>query len=170
MSEYTLTTKRLGLKLLSRDDIRYLEILDSDPEVRKYFPNGTQNSFQIIKRVDEFLSYYDKKGLPTFTVFELDTGEFVGRAGFAEYQKEKTQVGYVLHKKFWGMGYATELLETLLDWANSHIDADYIYAFAMTEHLASFRVMEKCRMVYQEDSIFMGVSIRIYGIENKLRE
>lgn len=43
MQKYLIKTKRLGLRLLQKEDIEHLTGLNSDPDVRQFFPNGTQN-------------------------------------------------------------------------------------------------------------------------------
>ena len=65
------------------------------------------------------MSFYKEKGLPCFLMFELETDNFVGRCGFGPI--ETSEVGYLLHKKFWGKGYASESLTFRLEWAKENI-------------------------------------------------
>lgn len=51
----------------------------------------------MIKR---FISAYKEKGLPCFLLFDLESDEFIGRAGFGITETGDTEVGYVLHKQF----------------------------------------------------------------------
>jgi len=46
MKNITINTKRLHLRLLKQNDLDYLVELNSDPEVRHFFPEGTQNQEQ----------------------------------------------------------------------------------------------------------------------------
>lgn len=166
MEKFSLKTQRLGLRPLKNTDIEYLEALDGDPKARRYFPNGAQTREQIIDRIKQFLSYGKEKGLPSFVIFELDSKEFVGRVGFAPLENGEIEIGYILDKKFWGKGYASEALHALLDWAKKHIKADYIVAYAVEDNIASFRVMEKSGMEFYKHDIGKGVPCKFYRIKN----
>lgn len=72
---------------------------------------------------------------------------FLGRCGFALLEDGEIEIGYSLHKNYWGRGYATEALNALLNWAKKNINKQYILAFAPISHIASQRVMEKCGMI-----------------------
>jgi ribosomal-protein-alanine N-acetyltransferase len=166
MQKYVIETQRLGLRLLQPDDLDYLIELDSDPTVRQFFPNGAQNREETNARLNTFISYYKENGLPCFIMFDLDSGEFVGRGGFGLADTGETEVGYVLHKKFWGKGLASEALSAMLEWAKQHIKTKYIIAFAPIEHIASQRVMQKCGMVHYKDDNAKGVACAFYRTKN----
>ncbi len=166
MQKYMIETKRLGLRLFQQSDIDYLAELDSDPDVRQFFPDGTQNREQTEARMTDFISYYKDKGLPCFVMFELESGEFIGRCGFGSVETGEIEVGYLLHKKFWGKGLASEVLTTLLAWAKQNINADYIIAFTPVEHVASQRVMQKCGMEHYKNDTAKGVQCSFYRIKN----
>ena len=68
--------------------------------------------------------------------------EFVGRCDFGLIDTGKIDVGYFLHKKFGGKGYASEALAALSEWAKQNIQMESIIAFAPEVHLASQRVMQ----------------------------
>ena len=70
----------------------------------------------------------------------------------------EVEVGYLIVKKFWGMGYASEVLSALLSWSKNNIDKDCILAFAPLDHKASHRVMEKSGMEYYKTDFGHGVS------------
>lgn len=144
-NDITFKTNRLSFRLLEKNDIENILALNRDPDVRRFFPDGVQNRQQTEARIDDFLSFYKNYGLPCFVMFELNSGEFVGRGGFGPIDG-KIEVGYLLHKKYWGNGYATEALSALLQWAKQNIKAEHIIALTPLEHMASIRVMQKCGM------------------------
>ncbi len=165
--DYLFKTQRLGFKHLDKEHLDFLTPLDSDSDVRRFFPDGVPDKNQITKRMNEFISYHKELGLPVFVIFNLETGDFVGRAGFAPVESGEIEVGYVFHKHCWGQGYATEALEALLKWAKKNINADFIMAYTVTEHVASQRVMEKCGMKFYKKDMVKGVECRFYQIKNK---
>ncbi len=138
--DISIKTNRLYLRLLQQDDIENLVALNSDPDVRRFLPDGVQNREQTKARMENFLSFYKDHGLPCFVAFELDTGEIVGRGGFGPIENE-IEVGYLLLKKYWGKGYATEILIALLAWAKQNIKTEYIIALTPLAHTASQRVI-----------------------------
>ena len=160
-------TKNLQLRLLKEEDINYLTELNSDPEVRQFFPDGIQNREQTETRMNEFISWYEKNGLPCFSIFLLESKEFVGRCGFGPVETGEIEVGYLLHKKFWGQGLATEALSALLVWAQKHIKAEYIIAFAPIDHIASQCVMQKCGMEHYKNDLAHGVQCCFYRVKNE---
>ena len=54
--------------------------------------------------------------------------------------------GYVLAKKFWGHGFATEALTHLVNWSLAQPSLHRAWAYCDVENLASVRVMEKAGM------------------------
>ena len=133
------TSLRLTYRLLSRsdEDRRLLEILDTNPVNREFFPNGALDKNQIPAMVERFVGGYEEYKAPIFMIFDKDD-DFVGRAGFA-YTDELNvvEMGYVLDYKSWGKGYATEVARALLEWARSNLEYKEIFAITGIEHSAS---------------------------------
>lgn len=65
--------------------------------------------------MDSLIAFYQEQGLPNFVMFLKESMEFVGRCGFGVIETGEIEVGYLLHKKFWGKGYASEALTALLE-------------------------------------------------------
>ncbi len=164
-NNYLLMSERLGYRACLASDLQNLILLDSDPEVRAFFPMGVASAAQIKERIEEYQNDLREKGYGLFIIEELSTGEFVGRCGFKQlelFDKSEIEVGYVLLKKFWGQGLASEALTALLDWAEEHVPTDNIIAFAPKEHLASQRVMQKSGMEYAKNAMIYGVECVFY--------
>ncbi|MGQ3888991.1 GNAT family N-acetyltransferase [Legionella sp. CNM-1927-20] len=164
--QLSIETSRTILRLIKEDDLEQIAELNLDPEVRKFFPDGIQTKEQTKKRVGEFISFYKNYGLPCFVILNKISGEFIGRCGFGPVETGEIEVGYLIVRKFWGRGYASEVLKALLNWSKINLSADYIIAFAPLEHKASHRVMEKCNMKYYKDGIGHGVACKFYKIKN----
>ncbi len=159
-------TTRMILRLIQKNDLDQVAKLHADPDVRRFFPDGIQNREQTKKRIKEFMTFYQEKGLPCFVMFDKVSKEFLGRCGFGPIKTGEIEVGYLIVRKFWGMGYASEALHALLNWSKQHIDTDYIVAFAPLKHGASHRVMEKCGMKYYKDELGHGIECKFYRIKN----
>ena len=167
MPEYQILTKNLGLRLFSKCDLDRLAELNSDAEVRRFFPDGTKDREQTKAWMNERILNYKEKNLPWFVIHKLETQTFVGRAGFGLEDSDEVEVGYSLHQKFWGKGYASEVLVALLHWAKENITVNSIIAFTPKEHIASQRVMQKCGMEQYKYGIKNGMEYCFYRIDNR---
>ena len=125
-------TKHLLLRLLTENDLNNLQQLNADPEVRAFFPDGIrkQNRKQTKKRMLELVNNYKEHKLPSFIILEKESHTFLGRCGFSLLEDNEVEVGYLLHKNYWGKGYATEALNALLNWAKKNIRREYNRALA----------------------------------------
>lgn len=166
MQNYLIETKRLGLRFLKESDINYLEPLENDPEVKKYFPDGPRDRKKTEDMIRRFISNHVIKGLPNFMIFDIESGEFIGRVGFGLTEDNEIEIGYVLHKKFWGKGIASEAVSAILKYAKEHIKSDYIIAYADVGNIGSIRVMEKCGLEYYKTDMAQGTQCRFYRIKN----
>lgn len=162
-----INTERLHLRLIKSEDIELLCDLEADPEVKKYFPDGPRDRAKTKAMINRFISYYEERGLPCFLLFDRTSKEFIGRAGFGITDSGETEVGYVLHKKFWGKGYAAEAVTALLKYAKENIDVDYIIAYADISNTSSIRIMEKCGMSYCKVEMAKGIECKFYKISNR---
>ena len=159
-------TQRMILRLIHERYLDQVAELNLDAEVRKFFPDGTQTKAQTRQRIKEFMSFFEKYGLLALLYLTdyLMSSLVVG--GFGRIETGEIEVGYLIARKFWGKGYASEALKALLNWSKSHINADYIIAFAPMDHTASHRVMEKCSMEYYKEGLGHGVKCKFYRIKN----
>lgn len=156
------TQDNLYFKPIDHSDLANLIILDTDPEVRQFFPDGAQTIPEIEQKISRYQNDFANNGYGIFAVFIGDTNEFVGRAGFGIAENGETEVGYLLLKKFWGKGIATRIVTILLNWAEDNIQRDKIIAYTPTEHIASQRVMEKSGMLYAGIAHFKGTECVVY--------
>jgi RimJ/RimL family protein N-acetyltransferase len=143
-----LETKRLILKTIELSDLDNLATLRSDFEVMQHTgESGVQTKEQVKKYLDIALSYQNKHGMGFCLVFEKESGNFIGEAGIFHLLFDDTQpeieIGYHLHKKFWGRGYATELTKSLIQWGFQHLSINKIVSATYPDNIASQKVLKK---------------------------
>jgi RimJ/RimL family protein N-acetyltransferase len=77
---------------------------------------------------------------------------FIGRAGLLYFAYDENQsdieIGYRLHKDFWGKGYGTELVKALINWGFEHLSVNKLVAVINPDNIRSRRVLEKSGMHY----------------------
>lgn len=149
-----LETKRLILKLPELSDFNDLLALRADPDVMRYIGNG---DIQTLVQVKDFLTmamdYQKKYGIGFCSVFEKESGDFIGQAGLFHTSFNDTQpdieIAYRLHKKYWGRGYATELVKALIRWGFEHLSVQKLVAGAHPDNIASQKVLIKSGLDYR---------------------
>jgi RimJ/RimL family protein N-acetyltransferase len=163
----TILTVRFILRQLQEKDLDDFALLNADEEVRANFPDGTLTREESHKRMLELMDFYTKYQLPCFVILDEKSKEFIGRCGFGKIDTGEVEVGYLICKEHWGKGIATEVLQAMLFWAESHIKVDYIIAFAPIGHHASHRVMQKSGMEYYKNDVRYGVECCFYRKSNR---
>jgi RimJ/RimL family protein N-acetyltransferase len=84
------------------------------------------------------------KAGPVFGVFERKGGAFVGACDYQMRDEAIPEIGYWIGEPFWGRGYATEAVRTMIDHAFTATDLDALAASCRVTNSASRRVLEKC--------------------------
>jgi ribosomal-protein-alanine N-acetyltransferase len=76
-------------------------------------------------------------------------GKLLGSTGLALGAPHRLVTGYVLARDAWGRGFATEMLQAMIDLALGAASIWRIEATCYRDHAASRRVMEKCGMKHE---------------------
>lgn len=148
-----LETKRLILRHLVRDDLDALFVLYSDPEIRKYFPEG----MLTLAETREHLEWYidgprDHPELGFWATIHKETGMFIGRCGLLPWTIDsqlEIEVAYLLDKKFWHQGLATECATGILAYAFDNLNLSRIICLMHPDNVASQRVAQKIGMTLE---------------------
>ena len=164
-----LKTNRLILKSVALPDLDDIFALCSDQEVMKYVENDfVKTKEEVIDFIKCQQGYFEKYGLDYFSVFEKDSGEFVGQAGLfhlcLDVNLPDIEIGYRLHKKHWNKGYATELVTALIQYGFNQLLLPKIIAAVDPENKSSRKVLEKCGMSYIGTTEFRGCLLARYEI------
>lgn len=144
-SEVFRETARLLFRPPVRDDAQAIfERYASDPEVTRYMGWPRHTSVADTKAFVAF-SEGEWRHWPAgpLLVFSRETGQLIGSSGLGMESPGCAATGYVFARDAWGLGYATETLGAMVDWA-VELKIERLYALCHTDHRASWRVMEKC--------------------------
>jgi len=120
----------------------------SDPDVTRYL---SWRAYDRVEPLNAFLrecvAHWEKgDGHLAWLLCLKGTDTPIGSIGITLEGGGKAMFGYVLAKKFWTHGFATEALAYLVDWALSRPTIFRAWAYCDVENLASVRVMEKAGM------------------------
>ncbi len=140
-------TERLELRQFSNNDAPGFYEMNKDPEVIKYTGD---RPFEDLKETAFFILHYDhyeKFGYGRWAVYEKTTGVYLGFCGLKfSPDKQETDLGFRLIRKYWGRGFATEAAREALAIGFGTFDLDRIVGRARKENTASVRVLEKLGM------------------------
>lgn len=143
-------TERLLLREFTLDDAAALFELNADPEVIRYTGDPP---FESIDAARTFLEHYDAyrlTGMGRWMVTRLSDGAVLGWCGLKS-EPNEVDLGYRLHRRFWGHGYASEAAMACLEHGFHRLDLESIIGRVVAENTASRNVLLKCGMVFEKE-------------------
>ena len=160
---------RLYFRTFTDADAELLYELNSNPNVLKYLHEPPTSREEIISTLqDKILPQYKLHGYGRWAVHLKSNNAFIGSCGLKYLsQTEETDLGYRYKEEYWNKGYATEAAKAVIVYGFNVLGLEQIFARALPQNTASFKVMEKCGMHYAEDvDDDYGLTIRKYVIVN----
>ena len=101
-----LETERLLLRELVPDDLEFVAAMLADTDVMRFYPKPLDRQ-EAEDWLDRQLGRYRRDGHGLWLVLEKTTGSPMGQVGLNTQQVEgarEPEVGYLLHRPFWGQG------------------------------------------------------------------
>jgi RimJ/RimL family protein N-acetyltransferase len=151
-----LQTERLTLRPLSIDDAQAIsDLLSNDPETVRM-----TEGLPFPCTVDAARQWTILRTAPGEHAFVISSTEYslMGACGFHQ-DGATAGIGYWLGYRFWGRGYATEVLRTVLSVARSK-GVQMTIAEVFADNLRSARVLEKCGFVLRGSVIKEALATR----------
>ncbi|HET8623730.1 MAG TPA: GNAT family N-acetyltransferase [Gemmatimonadales bacterium] len=105
-----LETSRLRLRELAPADLDFVATMMADPDVTHYYERRFRRADARVW-LDRQLERYLKDGHGLWLAVERETDQPIGQVGLMLQEVEGTrmpEIGWLLHRPFWGRGYATE--------------------------------------------------------------
>lgn len=141
-------TDRLYLREMSQEDYNDLaEMLFDQDVVYAYEYQFTEKDVQ--EWLDRQIRRYEKYGFGLWALILKDTEEMIGQAGLTIQKCENDEVleiGYLLKKRFWHKGYASEAAMGCKKYAFENLKAEKVYSIIKINNLKSIAVAEKIGM------------------------
>ena len=174
-----LETERLVLRHLTLGDLDELAALYRDPEVRRYFPEGTLTYEETREELEWCIDVYDGRyGYGLWATVRKDRDELIGRCGLLPWRATETpegelileaadehpvdevtyeiELGYLLGREHWGLGLATEAARAIVDNALRTLRPPRLICLFDPRNVASRRVAERVGFAFDREVLLDG--------------
>lgn len=142
---------RTILRRFEKSDLKNLIELESDPDIMRFTGIGMALSEEkIIERLDNLLKK-PQGALGVWAAELKSSGDFVGWFMLQKIDSENPELGFMLVKRHWGKGLATEIAEALIRYGFEVLGLKKIIATTNVDNVASMRVLEKIGMEFQKE-------------------
>ena len=148
-----LNTKRLLLRRLELADLEPLYALYSDPEMRRYYPDGTRTLQETKEELEWFQHghpHHPELGLRA--TVERNTGEFLGRCGLLPWRIEgvdEIELAFMIKKERWREGLASEAAQGIIKHAHEVLGLRRLICLVVPGNEASAGVAKKVGMSFE---------------------
>ena len=166
-----LETKRLVLRHLVPDDLDDLFVLYSDPEVRRYFPEGTLTREETREELEWFRDGHpEHPELGLWATIHKDSNRFIGRCGLLPWEidgRREVEVAYLVAKEHWGQGLGTEAALGVLEHGFETLRLPRLICLIDRDNLASIKVATKIGMTFEREGSDEKGPFLLYSRNNR---
>jgi ribosomal-protein-alanine N-acetyltransferase len=145
--EHVLTTERLVLRPVTRQDHAGLLAHWTTPEVRRFLFDGMiQTPAEITQAIEDSTRNFAAAGYGLWLIQETGATEVAGTAGLRPLEDLGLEIIYSLAPGAWGKGYATEAARALVEYALGPLGLPDVLAEVDEGNSASVAVVERLGM------------------------
>jgi ribosomal-protein-alanine N-acetyltransferase len=120
-----LESERLFYRAYKKSDAEVLLKMRSHAAVSKYMDTTIPKQIKDTeKRIEGYHNAFNKNQGITWAIIDKNTNSLIGDFGIwrIDRQNSRGEIGYILHPNFWGKGYMTEAMNTLIKFGFNHIN------------------------------------------------
>ena len=141
-------TKRLKLREITQEDFQGVHEYASDHETVKYMPFGPNTEEETREFIKRNMKRQQEEPRTDFGfgIILKNENRFIGACGIHGITEVQASIGYILNRKHWGHGYATEAARSLVDYLFGELGVHRVFASCDPRNTASIRVLEKVGM------------------------
>jgi RimJ/RimL family protein N-acetyltransferase len=163
-----LETNRLILRRLVPDDLDDLFALYRDPEIRRYFPEGTLTWVETKEELEWFLNGHpEHPELGLWATIHRETDRFIGRCGLLPWtidQRPEVEVAYLLAKEYWGRGLGTEAALAIVHYGFEQLHLPRLICMIDPQNQASAKVARNIGMTLERETQDEQASLLLYSM------
>lgn len=146
-----LSTERLLLRPLNVSDLQTVHEYASDVETTKYMVPLPNKSLEETHRFLARVSAEWQKEEPSFYEFAIlyDSIHIGAVSVYLNEDKTEGELGWILNKKYWGKGFATEAALAIKSFAVKQLKVKKLVAYCDCQNLNSAHIMEKIGLSFE---------------------
>lgn len=144
-------TKDLGeilLRPVRLEDYKDMYDYGKDDEVTKTVIWNSYTSIDdAVMSIKNLFLPRPEKGVPSaYAIVHKEDNKMIGTCDIfrLDYELEEGEIGYVLHRHYWGRGYMTLACKAVLELGFDYLHLNKIHIGHMKGNMGSRRVIEKC--------------------------
>ncbi len=148
---FCIKSGRLTLRDLVLDDWKLFYDLMQEPETRRYMGDylKAETEDEAKKWVTQTMAFNNETPRHSYNLAIEFNDEAIGWIGIGEAQSEEKKdldFGYALKKTFWGNGFMTEALQSVIKYCFDSLPIQRITGECESSNIASQKVMQKSGM------------------------
>ena len=152
---FKLETERLILREWQDSDLEVFARIVQDKEIMHHYPdiwNAKQVEDSMVKNKKSFA----ENKFCFFPVILKESKSLIGFTGinkvdFEEKFTPAVEIGWIIDKKYWKQGFASEAAKKVLEYGFAEIQLNEIVSFTAAINTPSQKLMEKVGMRYSND-------------------
>jgi RimJ/RimL family protein N-acetyltransferase len=166
-----LRTERLLLRQWRPGDVEPLAEIYAQPEVVAQL--RARDLEQTRAQVLRFEMEWRHEGFSHWAVEDLETGRLIGRVGLLRHHdwplaESPVEVGWTLHRDWWGRGLATEGGRAAVQcWRDLLPDEPQLLSITLPQNVRSRAVMERLGMAYRGRTVWHGLEHVWYALDRE---
>lgn len=146
-----LRTRRLLLRDFTADDLPAMRAYAGDAQVLQHVLYEARDAAQLRVHLDRVLDSQRCRPRRTWelAIVVQRTGRVIGTCDLALTGRREADLGYMLARRHWGHGYATEAASALVEHAFAQLAVERVYALVDVGNERSRRVLEKAGLRWE---------------------
>ena len=123
------------------------------------------------KQIEQFMHRWQDDGVCQWAAVDLGTDRLIGRIGLLRHHDRPLapspiEVGWTLHRDYWGQGLATEGGRAAMDcWRDLLLDDARLISITVPANRRSRAVMKRLGLTYRGTAVWRGLSVVWYAID-----
>ena len=166
LADHRITTDRLEMRVVDVSDFGHYHELMTDAAVMRYIgleAGKLPTHDEVRSIIDGAINAWRTRGYGRWSVFDRETNEFVGFAGF-RCEGGVPELITVVHEKFWGTGHALAAAQAALDYGFSMLGFKVVCAFTRPANERARSLLDKLGAEFLGETDFHGVNGAAYRI------
>ncbi|MBN1468041.1 MAG: GNAT family N-acetyltransferase [Fusobacteriaceae bacterium] len=170
-----LETNNLILRKIRKDDVDDFYEYSSNPEVTKYLSYIHTKKEDAEEYISKKIEQYSHGTCMIWGIENKKDKKYIGACGFTHWDIENNfaEIAYTLSQKYWGQGFASEIMEKIIEFGFNKMMLNRIEALCFKDNEKSYKLMEKFNMklegVFFEKYLLKGMyqDMKMYSLLRK---